>query len=177
MWNIGAVLLAAGASQRFGTDNKLLTDIGGKPLIRLVAEETVHIGAEVVVVTGYDHLLIEKALEDLPLRFAHNLSWPRGMGSSIAVGVIALGSQALGAFIVPGDMPFLTSALLKDLMATFNESRGASIVYPTTLVGEQRDPVLWPRRFFPLLGSLSGPRGAKQLLATSVNSQKPADAR
>ena len=44
------------------------------------------------------------------------------MGSSIAVGVIALGSQALGAFIVPGDMPFLTSALLKDLMATFNES-------------------------------------------------------
>ena len=34
MAEIGAVLLAAGASQRFGADNKLLANIGGKPLIR-----------------------------------------------------------------------------------------------------------------------------------------------
>jgi molybdenum cofactor cytidylyltransferase len=172
MVNIGAVLLAAGASQRFGADNKLLASIGGKPLIRRVAAEIVDSGAELVVVTGCNHLLIEKALEGLPLRFAHNLSWTRGMGSSIAIGVIALGSQVLGAFIVPGDMPFLTSALLKNVMATFNESGGASIVYPTTLAGEQRNPVLWPRRFFPLLASLSGSGGAKHLLATSIDSQK-----
>jgi hypothetical protein len=93
------------------------------------------------------------------------------MGFSIAAGVMALGSQALGAFIVPGDMPFLTSALLKDLMAAFNESRGASIVYPTTLAREQRNP--GPRRFFPLLASLDGLGGAKHLLATSIDSQKP----
>jgi molybdenum cofactor cytidylyltransferase len=173
MVNIGAVLLAGGASQRFGADNKLLANIGGKPLIRLVAEEIVHSGAEVVVVTGCDYLLIQKALEGLPLRLAHNRSWPRGVGSSIAVGVMALGSQAQGAFIVPGDMPFLTSALLKDLIATFNESQGASIVYPATLAGEQRNPVLWPRRFFPLLASLSGSGGAKHLLATFIDSQKP----
>jgi molybdenum cofactor cytidylyltransferase len=172
MAEIGAVLLAAGASQRFGVDNKLLADIGGKPLIRWVAEEIVHSGAEVIVVTGCDHLLIEKALEGLPLRFAHNMNWPRGMGSSIAVGVIALGSQALGVFIVPGDMPFLRSDLLKDLMAIFNESVGASIVYPTTLRGERRNPVLWPRRFFPLLASLNGPGGAKHLLATCIDCQK-----
>jgi molybdenum cofactor cytidylyltransferase len=100
--------LAAGASQRFGADNKLLANIGGRPPIRWVAEETVHSSAEAVVVTGCDYLLIEKALEGLELRFAHNPSWTRGMGSSIAAGVMALGSQVLGAFIVPGDMPFLT---------------------------------------------------------------------
>jgi molybdenum cofactor cytidylyltransferase len=131
----------------------------GQAAIRLVAEEFVHSGAEVVVVTGWDYLLIQKALDGLQLRFAHNLSWPRGMGSSIAAGVMALGSQVLGTFIVPGDMPFLTSALLTNLMTTFNENRGASIVYPTTLAGEQRNPVLWPRRFFPLLASLNGPEG------------------
>ena len=173
MAEIGAVLLAAGASQRFGADNKLLANIEGRPLIRWVADEIVSSGAEAVVVTGCDHLLIEKALDGLELRFAHNPNWIRGMGSSIAAGVMALGSQALGAFIVPGDMPFLTSALLKDLMAAFNESRGTSIVYPATLAGEQRNPVLWPRRVFPLLASLSGPGGAKQLLATSIDSQKP----
>ena len=98
---------------------------------------------------------------------------PRGMGSSIAAGIMALDSQTLGAFIVPGDMPFLTSALLKDLIATFSESRSASIVYPATLAGEQLNPVLWPRRFFPLLASLSGSGGAKHLLAASIGSQKP----
>jgi molybdenum cofactor cytidylyltransferase len=172
MGNIGAVLLAAGASRRFGANNKLLANIGSKPLIRWAAEEIVHRGTKVVVVTGCDHLLIEKALADLPLRFTHNRNWSTGMGSSIAAGVMALGSQALGAFVVPGDMPFLTSALLKDLMATFNESRGTSIVFPITLTGEQRNPVLWPRRLFPLLGSLSGSGGAKHLLATFIESQK-----
>ena len=170
--NIGAVLLAAGASHRFGTENKLLANIGGKPLIRWVAEEIAHSGAgEVVVVTGCDHLLIENALESLPLRFAHNLNWTAGVGFSIAIGILALGSQPRGAFIIPGDMPFLTSALLKDLVTTFDQSR-CSIVYPTTLMGEQRNPVLWPQRFFPLLTSLRGSEGAKHLLATFVDSQK-----
>ena len=173
MAEICAVLLAAGASQRFGADNKLLANIGGKPLIRWVAEKIMHSDADVVAVTGCDYLLIEEALEGLPLRFAHNLNWTRGLGSSIAAGVMALSSQAVGTFIVPGDMPFLTSALLKDLMAAFNESRGRSIVYPITRAGEQRNPVLWPRRFFPLLASLSGSAGAKHLLATSINSQMP----
>jgi len=158
--NIGAVLLAAGGSHRFGTGNKLLANIGGKPLIRWLAEEITHNGAgEVVVVTGCDHLLIENALESLPLRFAHNLNWTAGVGSSIAIGILALGSQSRGAFIIPGDMPFLTSALLKDLVTTFDQSR-CSIVYPTTLMGEQRNPVLWPQRFFPLLTSLRGSEGA-----------------
>ena len=170
--NIGAVLLAAGASHRFGTGNKLLANIGGKPLIRWLAEEITHNGAgEVVVVTGCDHLLIENALESLPLRFAHNLNWTAGVGSSIAIGILALGSQPRGAFIIPGDMPFLTSALLKDLVTTFDQSR-CSIVYPTTLMGEQRNPVLWPQRFFPLLTSLRGSEGAKHLLATFADSQK-----
>ena len=170
--NIGAVLLAAGGSHRFGTGNKLLANIGGKPLIRWLAEEITHNGAgEVVVVTGCDHLLIENALESLPLRFAHNLNWTAGVGSSIAIGILALGSQPRGAFIIPGDMPFLTSALLKDLVTTFDQSR-CSIVYPTTLMGEQRNPVLWPQRFFPRLTSLRGSEGAKHLLATFVDSQK-----
>jgi len=170
--NIGAVLLAAGGSHRFGTGNKLLANIGGKPLIRWLAEEITHNGAgEVVVVTGCDHLLIENALESLPLRFAHNLNWTAGVGSSIAIGILALGSQPRGAFIIPGDMPFLTSALLKDLVTTFDQSR-CSIVYPTTLMGEQRNPVLWPQRFFPLLTSLRGSEGAKHLLATFADSQK-----
>jgi len=172
--SIAAVLLAAGASKRFGENNKLLSDLGGKPLIRRVAEAVVCSGVEIVVVTGCDRFLIEKALEGLPLRFAHNSNWESGMGSSIAVGIMALGQQVEGAFVVPGDLPFLTSDLIKDLTAFFMESRGALITYPTTSKGKQRNPVLWPRRFFPSLAVLSGSSGAKHLLQNCENSQKQA---
>ncbi|MFZ3181337.1 MAG: nucleotidyltransferase family protein [Methylocystis silviterrae] len=172
--NIAAVLLAAGASKRFGENNKLLSDFGGKPLIRRVAEAIVCSGVEIVVVTGCDRPQIEKALEGLPLRFAHNLNWESGMGSSIAIGINALGQQTQGAFVVPGDLPFLTSDLITDLMAVFMESRGALITYPTTSIGEQRNPVLWPRRFFPSLAALSGSLGAKHLLQNCEDAQKQA---
>ena len=49
------MLLGAGMSERFGTENKLLADIGGDPLIRKVVSEVIDSGiAEVVVVTGWD---------------------------------------------------------------------------------------------------------------------------
>ena len=121
MAKIGAVLLAAGSSVRFGADNKLLADIGGPPIIRSVAEAMTQgdIVSEVVVVTGYDHPLIERALDGLRLRFANNPNWPKGMGSSIAVGASALGPNLDGGFIMPGDLPLVPAALLKRLIDEF----------------------------------------------------------
>jgi molybdenum cofactor cytidylyltransferase len=165
MGRIAAVVLAAGASNRFGAENKLLARIGGRPVVRRVAEAAVGGGAaDVVVVTGCDRPLIEEALSGLAVRFAHNANWQAGMGSSIAVGVAALGEDSEGALIVPGDMPLLTSLLIASLAAAFERGGRASIIYPATPSGEQRNPVLWPRRLFPKLMALSGREGAKRLL-------------
>ena len=121
MAKIGAVLLAAGSSVRFGADNKLLVNIGGQSVIRSVAEAMTQgdIISEIVVVTGYDQPLIERALDGLRLRFAHNPNWPKGMGSSISVGVSALSSNLDGSFITPGDMPLVPAALLERLIEEF----------------------------------------------------------
>jgi molybdenum cofactor cytidylyltransferase len=86
------------------------------------------------------------------------------MGSSIACGVAMLEADLEGAFIVPGDMPFITPALLRTLIATFSENGTQVAVFPTSLTGEQRAPVLWPRRLLPKLRSLSGTEGGKALL-------------
>jgi len=120
--------------------------------------------ANVVVVTGSDEEGIATALESLPLRQVHNANWRSGMGTSIAAGIAALGKDIEGAFVVPGDMPRLTSDLFLCLAAAFEESRRQAIVFPANAAGEQRNPVLWPRRFFPELMTLSGPKGAKALL-------------
>jgi molybdenum cofactor cytidylyltransferase len=166
MAKIGAVLLAAGCSVRFGASNKLLAEIGGRPLVRLVAEAMTQGGivSEIVVVTGYDQRLIERALDGLQLQFAHNPDWAKGMGSSIAIGVSALGSNLDGAFIMPGDMPLAPATLLEQLIEEFVQTQGASIIFPMTASGAQRNPVLWPRRFLGLLTSLTGPEGGKRAL-------------
>ncbi len=162
---LGAIVLAAGPSERFGTENKLLVDIGGDALIRVVVGAVIGAGiADVVAVTGCDEERIAAALEGLPVRYARNATWRSGMGTSIAAGIAALGKDTEGAFVVPGDMPRLTSDLLLRLAAAFEGSRRQAIVFPVNAAGEQRNPVLWPKRFFPELMTLSGPKGAKALL-------------
>ena len=47
-------MLAAGRSTRMGGPNKLLAEIGGKPLVRIAAEEALASRAKpVIVVTGH----------------------------------------------------------------------------------------------------------------------------
>ena len=165
MARIAAVLLAAGASRRFGEANKLLADIGGEPLVRRVARVLVASGlAEIIAVTGGEPKSCTAALDGLPVRCVHNESWAAGMGGSIAAGIRALALKIDGAFIVPGDMPFLDAALFRQLVAEFDGSGGGKIVFAATPEGEQRNPVLWPRRYFPQLAALRGPEGAKRLL-------------
>jgi molybdenum cofactor cytidylyltransferase len=165
MAKLAAVVLAAGASRRFGAGNKLLAPIGGRPLVRCAAEEALAAGmVQVVVVAGYDALRIKAALADLPVGFAANAEWRSGMGSSVAAGVKALGEDIEAAFVIPADMPFLGAGLLYSLASLFEREGGRSIIYPATSDGEQRNPVLWPHRFFPALTALSGQEGAKRLL-------------
>lgn len=170
MERIGAVLLAAGSSSRFGDENKLVADLDGKPLVRHVAEALSESGiGDLVVVTGHDRDAVEAALGGLDVRFVHNEEWETGMGRSIARGVRALRPDTPAAFVVPGDMPFLTAALLQALAGRCTDAGGDRIVVPTTEDGAQRNPVLWPRRCFDDLAALDGPEGGKALLKRHWN--------
>jgi molybdenum cofactor cytidylyltransferase len=167
MSKIGAILLAAGASRRYGAQNKLLSEFGGRPMVRVVAESVIGSASleEIVVVTGFDRESVEQSLEGLPVRFAYNAEWQDGMGRSIAIGMSKISASLDGAAIVPGDIPFLTSALLYRLISSFDEFAGKSIVFPVTAAGDQRNPVIWPRHFFGRLRVLKGREGGKTLLS------------
>lgn len=162
---VGAVVLAAGASRRFGENNKLLAEIDGRTLIARVLGAIAGAGvAQVVVVTGWDPEGVLSAVRGHDVRLEHNAGWDAGMGGSIGVGIAALDSLVSGALIVPGDMPLLTSGLVATLIETFAQAGHERVVYPTTAAGEQRNPVLWPRRFFAALQALDPAEGAKPLL-------------
>jgi molybdenum cofactor cytidylyltransferase len=162
---IAAVVLAAGASRRFGEDNKLLACIEGRPLVDRVVTSLATGGVtDIVVVTGHDRAALEAALHGRPVNFVHNAGWETGMGSSIAAGVAGLDVSAAGAFIVPGDVPLLSPQLVAALISAFETGKHDRIIYPATPSGEQRNPVLWPRRHFGALLALPPDSGAKALL-------------
>ncbi len=168
---VGAVLLAAGGSERFGADNKLLADVGGEPLVRRVAGQLEGL-AKLVIVTGHDADGVVAALVRVPARFAHNGDWQLGMGSSIGVGIKALGGGLDGAFVVPGDLAFLRRGLIEAMVAAFEADERRPIVFPATPEGKQRNPVLWPARFFADLASLPPAEGAKALIERHAEEAK-----
>jgi molybdenum cofactor cytidylyltransferase len=161
---IAAVVLAAGRSTRMGGPNKLLAEIAGRPLLRIVAEEALASRANpVIVVVGHERAEVEKALAGLRVQLVHNPDFAQGLGSSLKAGIAAVPAEADGAIVCLGDMPQVDASLINRLIAAFDPDRGALIVMPT-VEGRRGNPVLWSRRFFPDLMAIEGDVGARHFI-------------
>ena len=163
--NISAVVLAAGRSTRMGGPNKLLAELRGKPLVRIVTEQVLASKAsDVTVVTGHQAKEVEHALQGLKVRFVHNPEFASGLASSVKAGIAAVPEQADGAVVCLGDMPLIDAHLVDRLIEAFAPDRGMLIAVPVS-DGRRGNPVLWSRRFFGELMSLDGDIGARHLIA------------
>jgi len=163
---VAAVVLAAGRSTRMGAVNKLIAEIGGKPLVRIAAEQALASHASpVIVVTGHQREKVEAALEDLPVRIVHNADFAEGLGSSLKTGIAAVPAEADGAIVCLGDMPQVDTALIDKLIGAFDPEKGALVVTPT-IAGRRGNPVVWSRRFFPDLMAVQGDIGARNLIGS-----------
>jgi molybdenum cofactor cytidylyltransferase len=162
--HVAAIILAAGRSTRMGGPNKLLAELGGKALVRMVAEQALASKAQdVIVVTGHQAEQVEKALHGLKVKFARNPDFAEGLASSVKAGVAAVADDADGAVICLGDMPLISANLIDRLIETFAPDRGNLIVVPVS-DNRRGNPVLWSRRFFNELMTLDGDIGARHLI-------------
>ncbi|NWG23511.1 MAG: NTP transferase domain-containing protein [Pseudorhodoplanes sp.] len=162
---VAAVILAAGRSTRMGGPNKLLAEIRGKPIVRLVAEHALASKAvRVIVVTGHQRAQVETALKGVGVTLVHNPDFAEGLSTSLKAGLAALGEDVDAAIVLLADMPQVDSALIDRLIGAFDPERGALAVVPT-IDGKRGNPVLWSRRFFPELMALEGDVGARHLIA------------
>jgi molybdenum cofactor cytidylyltransferase len=164
--NIAAVVLAAGQSTRMGAVNKMLAEIGGKPLVRIAAEQALASRAKpVIVVSGHERERVEAALAGLALRFVHNAHYADGLGTSLKAGIAAVPEDADGAVVCLGDMPQVDHQLIDKLIAGFDPERGGLVVVPS-INGRRGNPVVWSRRFFNDLMSINGDIGARHLIGS-----------
>ena len=163
--NVAAIILAAGRSTRMGGPNKLLAELGGKTLVRIVTEQALASKAQrVIVVTGHQAEQVEKALQGLKVKFVRNPNFAEGLASSVKVGIAAVAGDADGAVICLGDMPLISGHLIDQLIEAFAPDRGHLIAVPVS-DNKRGNPVLWSRRFFNELMTLDGDIGARHLIA------------
>jgi molybdenum cofactor cytidylyltransferase len=160
---VATLLLAAGASQRFGADKRLASLPSGDTLLAttLATYQRV-VGHCTVVIDQADEVLARwLQAEGASVVLADSRHPPRGMGDSLAQGMRLIASQDVDACLIAlGDMPWVQDQTLKTLLAKLAQS---PIVVPAWQ-GRRGHPVGFGSRFFAQLCHLSGDRGARAVL-------------
>lgn len=160
---ISAVLLAAGASTRFGSP-KMLADAGGEPLVRRVARAFVEAGfAEVAVVLAPSAHRVAEALEGVGVRVAVNPRPADGMLSSAQAGLSVLSASCDRVALSPADLPGLTAPLLARLLAGLPTLRPDAVVVPSA-GGRRGHPLVVPARLVARVLSWGPERRLSDLL-------------
>ncbi len=156
------IVLAAGASERFGSPKQLL-DWNGTPFIRVVVETAIQSGLNpVVVVTGASNTRVEEVLSGLPIKIAYNQSWQEGQASSIRVGITkALEDKVGSALFLLCDQPQVDVNTIKKIIEKHRVTR--SDIVAATVNGQRANPVLFDANTFKDLLHLEGNQGGRAL--------------
>jgi molybdenum cofactor cytidylyltransferase len=156
---VSAVILAAGASTRMGTQ-KLLLPLGDEPLIRRTVRQICDAGFDdVLVVLGSEWEQVLAALEGLPVRHAINADFASGMGSSFRTAIANLGDSAAAMFML-ADQPFVTANEYRTVLDTYR--RLAPAIVSVRYGDVTAPPHLFQKKFFPELAVLE--HGARPVL-------------
>ncbi|MBN1180291.1 MAG: HAD-IIA family hydrolase [Anaerolineae bacterium] len=167
MTRVAAIVLAAGASARFGSPKQLL-DWGGVSLTAHTADLAHRAElAPIVVVLGHQAAAVKETLANRSVQTVVNWRWEEGLSTSVQVGLSALPPDVDGAIFLHCDQPLVTVGLLRQLVARFEQTQ-APIVLPA-FQGQRATPVLFARRLFHELAAAHGDQGGRQLINDYAN--------
>lgn len=156
------VMLASGLSRRYGRRDKMLADLGGKPLVEHAADMITELEplARVAVCPSDRPAIGEHLIKRFVI--AINKKPKLGLGHSIAVGVnVALQFKPDAILLVMGDMPFVESWVLEGVMERLGN--GVDIVHSGGADGV-RPPTAFGPATFDQLAALDGDDGAKRII-------------
>jgi molybdenum cofactor cytidylyltransferase len=161
---IAGIILAAGASSRFGKPKQLL-DWKGQPFVHVVAKTALEAGlSPVLIITGANASQVEFAVKDLNSTVVRNDDWKSGQGSSISTGVKSLArsySKIGGVIFLLADQPQVTTSILRALVEKHAE--GLFPIVAPMVLDRRANPVLFDRATFPDLMALEGDVGGRAI--------------
>lgn len=143
---VGAVLLAAGAGSRMGTQPKALLQLDGVPLVRrqLIALAAAGID-QIVVVLGHHADRIEPWVNRLPVTLVRHPRPDEGQVSSLRRGLAALRGPHDAVLVALADQPLIGPQDIRDLISAYTtRPTGTQLVQPQ-VDGLPGNPVVFSR--------------------------------
>jgi molybdenum cofactor cytidylyltransferase len=157
-----AIVLAAGASTRFGSPKQLVR-LAGRPLLHTVVTRAAEItGNALIVVLGSQAAELAPLLKHSAGTIVVNHEWREGLASSIRAGVAHLPAACTGAMLVLADQAAVTADDLKRLAGSWR--RQPQYIAAAMYAGTIGVPAIFPRASFRELSELRGDSGARALL-------------
>lgn len=160
--SLHAIVLAAGASSRFGSAKQLVR-IGDRPLLSLIAGRAAEVvGHALIVVLGAAAAEIAPLLKHSPGSVVINRDWREGLASSIRAGLARLPGSCAGVLLVLADQACVTAEDLRRLAGAWRRQPlcVAAAQYGATI----GVPAIFPQHLFGELSALRGDSGARALI-------------
>jgi len=169
--NLGAVILAGGASRRMGSPKALL-EIGGETFLDRMLRIFHPVAAVVIVVLGFDHARVRSGIRSGRLaRFTVNPSPERGQFSSLQHGLRELPAAVEGFFFCPLDFPALLASTPEALARRFASRTPDELLFMPRFQARRGHPVLAAAELkdaFLALPPLAQARDVTRRLASST---------
>jgi molybdenum cofactor cytidylyltransferase len=156
---VGAVILAAGESRRFGSPKQLAV-VDGVTLLEHAIATARGSGLQPVVAVVPVWLTRPAGLAEGWLRWVRNPYPERGMSESLRLGLADLPEDVGAAVIMLGDQPRVPA----ETIATLLGARGERPIVAAEAGGLLAPPVLIERSHFGLAGEITGDQGLRDVL-------------
>ena len=165
---VGAIILAAGTSRRFGDDKRKALLANGKMVIEQTIDNVLQHFDTIILTLRHDDNQFQQTLRakyrDQALETFLAPNSALGMGHSLANTIKEAGNWD-GVFVFLADMPNICGSAILSLTTALQDD---NIVIPLH-EGRRGHPVGFGRQFFDQLSALEGDAGAKAVLLNSAD--------
>jgi molybdenum cofactor cytidylyltransferase len=157
--SVGAIVLAAGTSRRYGSPKQLVV-VDGRTLLEHAIASAFAAELEPVVAVVPVWLPRPASLGDPRLHWIRNAFPERGLSLSLRLGIEAIAGEVSASVILLGDQPRIAVATIKAVV----DARGDRPLVAAEAEGMLAPPVLVERTHFYLFDGLVGDIGLREML-------------
>ena len=167
------ILLCAGNSKRFGSDNKLLYKINGKRMFEYSVDLSEKLKEyfkdeidKIIVVSKYNE--VKNYIENKKMVYVENLKSEEGISSSLILGLKEYKKNKSDyVMFMVCDQPYMKFFTLKNFLENFlNQSKGIGVLSFEERLG---NPCVFSNKYVEELEKLSGDVGGKKIIKRNLD--------
>ena len=150
---ISSILLAAGESKRMESENKLVKEVNGIPILKYAVKNILGSSIdELIIVLGHEKEIIESIIEkNRKIKFVYNKNYKNGLESSIQTGLKSISKKTEAFFICLGDMPNINQNIYNKLIkAKYNYNKKLKLAFKKEIIvptynNQEGNPLLFSK--------------------------------